>query len=211
MFHSITQPSKTMYYNVRGFHAKARFTQKFIPVIRTASSSGRPIVFLCIGSDRATGDALGPLTGQSLHNHIHKKRAYQRSLHIFGTLEKPVHAINLSDTVLSIYQTLSDPFLIAIDASLGTKEHIGYVTLGPGSLYPGIGVNKQLPSVGDAHITGIVNTCQHTDRNRILQTTHLSTVVELSNFISDGILEALQAVKLPPHETIAAKNVYPIT
>ena len=48
--------------------------------------------------------------------------------------------------------------MIAIDASLGQKKHLGYVTIGNGALYPGAGVQKNLPPVGDIHITGIVNT-----------------------------------------------------
>ena len=31
-----------------------------------ASAGKRPLIFLCIGSDRATGDSLGPLVGHQL-------------------------------------------------------------------------------------------------------------------------------------------------
>ena len=35
----------------------------------------RPVIFLCIGTDRATGDSLGPLVGYKLKN-INKKKIY---------------------------------------------------------------------------------------------------------------------------------------
>ena len=35
----------------------------------------RPIIFLCIGTDRATGDSLGPLIGYKLKN-IKRKNIY---------------------------------------------------------------------------------------------------------------------------------------
>ena len=44
-----------------------------------------------------------------------------------------------------------------MDASLGQKKHLGYVTIADGALYPGAAVQKELPPVGDIHITGIVN------------------------------------------------------
>lgn len=190
------------YCNIQDRGAEKKFYKLLMPILRGAVRSNRPIVCLCIGSDRATGDSLGPLVGQSLlgwkeHSlerknfSYDKKRALKSMLFVYGTLNHPVHAMNLSDTIIQIYQDHADPFIVAIDASLGVKKHIGYVTLGNGPLFPGIGVGKQLPAIGNIHITGIVNCCQNTDRNQILQTTHLSTVIELSSFISNGIVHAL--------------------
>lgn len=114
-----------------------------------------------------------------------------KKYYVYGSLHSPVHAVNLKATLQDIYRSFDDPYIIAIDAALGAKEHIGTVTLGDGALFPGIGVSKQLPAVGDIHITGIVNTINCQNRNLILQTTHLSTVVSLATFISKGIRQAL--------------------
>ena len=84
-----------------------------------------------------------------------------------------------------------DALVIAVDASLGVKSHIGYVTLGTGSLKPGVGVNKTtLPETGDIFITGIVNFSGMLD-SLLLQSTRLSTVMRLADCISIGILNAL--------------------
>ena len=40
----------------------------------------------------------------------------------------PVHAGNLQLYIDKINETFVDPFIIAIDASLGREEHIGLIT-----------------------------------------------------------------------------------
>ena len=80
--------------------------------------------------------------------------------------------------------------MIAIDASLGQKKHLGYVTIANGALYPGAAVRKELPPVGDIHITGIVNTAGVLE-HLTLQTTRLSTVISLADKITQGILTTI--------------------
>ena len=109
---------------------------------------------------------------------------------VYGTLEDPVHAANLSDKIKLINDKHVYPFIIAIDASLGTMEHIGFVTIGRGPLHPGLGVSKKLPSVGDIHITGIVNFSGMME-SLLLQTTRLSKVMTLAEIISRGIIFSL--------------------
>lgn len=141
---------------------------------------GQTLVFLCIGSDRATGDSLGPIIGHKL------SRQDKTHYVVYGTLEEPVHAKNLEATVESIYRRHRNPFIVAIDASLGCSAHIGYYTLGVGALKPGAGVGKELLSVGDLFITGIVNLSGLLD-HMLLQTTRLHTVMALADRICLGI------------------------
>ena len=56
----------------------------------------RPIAFACIGTDRSTGDALGPLVGQRL-----LKLGFDRTP-VIGTLEEPLHALNLEERLLPL-------------------------------------------------------------------------------------------------------------
>jgi len=112
-------------------------------------SPGTPVI-LCIGTDRSTGDALGPLVGTMLSQHSLRAAVY-------GTLKSPVHATNLQETLASVYREQENPLIIAVDACLGKLENVGYILLGSGPLKPGAGVNKDLPPVGDIHFTGVVN------------------------------------------------------
>lgn len=157
--------------------------------------SNRSIVFLCIGSDRATGDCLGPIIGYKLS----KFKKY-RNYFVYGTLEEPVHAKNLRDTIEMIYQTHEDAFIIAIDASLGKSSHIGYITIGEGPLKPGAGVDKELPEVGDVFITGIVNFSGFLD-NMLLQTTRLNIVMSMADQICLAINYSISKLKLLSFES----------
>lgn len=135
-------------------------------------------IILCIGTDRATGDCLGPLVGEQLID-------YHEEFKVLGCLSSPVHALNLHQTISSIYDTIENPFIIAIDAALGDRAHIGYVTVGNCPISPGKGVNKKLPAIGDISITGIVNVSGQ--NASLLQTTRLYTVMQLSNCIATAL------------------------
>ncbi|MDI3480836.1 MAG: hypothetical protein PWQ97_491 [Tepidanaerobacteraceae bacterium] len=138
-----------------------------------------PIIILCIGTDRSTGDSLGPLVGEKL-----KKSCTHAK--VMGTLSEPVHAGNLSKVLEQIHKLYPNPFIIAIDASLGCFENVGTIKLARGSIKPGAGVNKDLPPVGDFHITGIVNVGGFMEYF-VLQNTRLYVVMKMAEIISEGI------------------------
>ncbi|MCU6710994.1 spore protease YyaC [Paenibacillus sp. J5C_2022] len=144
----------------------------------------RPIVIVCIGTDRSTGDCLGPLIGTSLSKHS------SRHFHVFGTLAEPVHAMNLDDTLQQINTQFDKPFLIGIDACLGQVASVGCIQAGNGPVRPGAGVNKDLPPVGDIHITGIVNVGGFMEYF-VLQNTRLHLVMSMSEIISLGLFTAI--------------------
>lgn len=178
------------YYDANDSQTPLLFGQDLLSLINTHRKLSQPIVILCIGTDRATGDCLGPLLGSYL--------ASQRTnALILGSLVEPVHAVNLDSILEYIYNTYEDPFIIAIDACLGTKEHIGYITLETGGLYPGESTNKSLPCVGNIAITGIVNRAVSSNFF-VLQSTRLHTVITLSNVISKGICFALEKMSTLP-------------
>lgn len=148
--------------------------------MRDLNTKNRTVVILCIGTDRVTGDSLGPLVGYKLS----KRRL--NFVKVYGTLSNPVHALNLEEVTNEIYSSYQNPLVVAIDASLGCTSHLGYVTIGKGPLTPGLGVKKTLLPVGDIFITGIVNISGVLD-NLVLQTTRLDTVMNMADCISTGI------------------------
>lgn len=138
------------------------------------------LVLVCIGTDRATGDSLGPLVGYKL-----KFLPYNK-VTLYGNLETPVHAKNLNDTLDQILIQHPNALVIAIDACLGSAQNVGCLTLGEGAIRPGAGVKKELPPVGHLHITGIVNFSSLMNMV-ILQNTRLSLVMKMADTISSGI------------------------
>ncbi len=151
-----------------------------------------PLIILCIGTDRSTGDSLGPLIGTKL------EAANLKNIKVFGTLEEPVHAVNLQEAIDVINLNYKEHFILAIDACLGRTESIGYISIKEGSLQPGTGVNKNLPAVGNLQIIGIVNVGGFMEY-MVLQNTRLSLVMKMANIISQGIIKETQ--KLNPVET----------
>ena len=183
---------KTIYFNASEQYAYEALGRELYTLLEHTRKETQPVVILCIGTDRVTGDALGPLVG-------HQLCTSANNFNIYGNLEHPVHAINLAETMERIYQKYEDPYVIAIDASLGTKEHIGYVTLRQGPLKPGQGIAKNLPEIGDISITGIVNLSGRPGAF-LLQNTRLCTVMKLVDCITLGINHAEDY--FPPLEEI---------
>lgn len=146
------------------------------PVIK----ENRPIVFLCIGTDRSTGDSMGPLVGDKL------KFLIRDRVHLYGNLEYPIHAKNLKTTIDEINLQYINPFIIAIDACLGNIQNVGKIYIERKALTPGAAMNKDLPAVGDLSITGIVNISGALEF-MVLQNTRLHVVMNLADVISKGI------------------------
>ena len=131
---------------------------------------------VCVGTDRSTGDSLGPLVGTML-----KSRGFSN---IVGDLESPIHAENLDD--LDFHPS---EIVLAIDASLGTGQEIGKIMVRPGPLRPGLGVKKKLQPVGNYYIAGVVNVGGFMEY-MVLQDTRLGVVYQMPKVIADAICES---------------------
>lgn len=139
----------------------------------------KPVLFLCIGTDRSTGDAYGPLVGTEL------KRF---GVPVLGTIQDPVHALNLETVRIVLRSLYPDHAVIAIDACLGRLEDVGDVHVHPGPLRPGAGVKKDLGEIGDVSIKGIVNASGFLGYF-VLQDTRLYAVLEMVRHTVDGVTE----------------------
>lgn len=142
----------------------------------------RDVVYICIGTDRATGDCLGPLVGTRL-------QSFSSSANIYGTLELPVHAVNLEAVLHDIQSCFNNPLVVAIDACLGNADRVGYINVKQGSLKPGTALNKALPAVGDFHISAVVNVGGFLD-HLVLQNTRLHLVYRMADVIAKAIFLA---------------------
>lgn len=178
----------TFYINARQTDSVCKISGSLRQCILHYRNNWSELVFLCIGTDRVTGDCLGPFVGQKLSSYS------GTDFSVYGTLFQPVHALNLTDIYQHIQTHHPNALVIAIDASLGKKKHLGYVTIANGALHPGAAIHKQLPSVGHIHITGIVNVSGVLEQ-LTLQTTRLSTVIFLADKIVQGILESIPLSK----------------
>ncbi|KRF19443.1 spore protease YyaC [Paenibacillus sp. Soil787] len=136
------------------------------------------LAFICIGTDRSTGDALGPLVGSRL-----VELGYP---HVIGTLEAPCDASNLAARLQEIPHGC---VVIAIDACLGQKLSIGMYQVSNQPLAPGKSVGKVLPGVGDYTIAAIVN-ADGPRQYSVLQTTSLYRVLKMADEVTKAIEHA---------------------
>ncbi|MDP4180379.1 MAG: spore protease YyaC [Bacillota bacterium] len=179
---------KQQYVDIKKPEALESLSSTLLMQVRKAITEGyKTIVFVCIGTDRSTGDSLGPLVGYKLANLRYK------NIYLHGCLESPVHAKNLNETIQLIERKYENPFVVAIDACLGEAEHVGFISIGEGSIKPGSGVKKDLEPIGNMFITGIVNFGGFMDFI-VLQNTRLSVVMGMADIISEGIRNVINKI-----------------
>lgn len=166
-----------------------------------------PLLILCIGTDRSTGDCLGPLVGSKLSS----LDILPPGVRILGTLDDPVHAGNLDDFVQMLQQEKTPSYVFALDACLGRSENVGYISIKDGPLRPGTGVNKNLAEVGAAHLVGVVNVGGFMEYF-VLQNTRLSLVMRMADLIGDSIAKVLEWYlgRFHPGLTLGGENVDPV-
>jgi len=147
------------------------------------------IVVICIGTNRYSGDSLGPLVGsrlfERLEGHPH--------VHIYGTLDKPVHALNLEKTIAHIGNHHSRAYIIAVDACLGQYYKIGTLQLVEEPLQPGAALSKQLPPIGHIHMKGVINNFGPLN-HKVLEHTSLTFVQEMSAVISRILVKSCKDI-----------------
>ena len=108
---------------------------------------------------------------------------------VYGTLDNPIHALNIYESIEKIKIKHSSSQFLAIDACLGSASNIGNIQIREGPILPGKGVGKKLPQVGTYSIVGIVDKIDENNRfsfNNIM----LHFILELAERIALSLLLA---------------------
>lgn len=163
-------------------HASSLLAEVLDRVLECAGD--RDIAIVCVGTDRSTGDAFGPIVGSKLRQ--------VQDVAVYGNLDEPVHAVNLTSTLEMIRENhVREPFILAVDACLGNFDHVGHIIVEKGPLRPGAGVKKSLPEFGDFSITGVVNVSGFMEYF-VLQNTRLSVVMKMSDIVVQALKMSLR-------------------
>ena len=139
-----------------------------------------PPVVLCIGSDLAIGDSLGPVAGTLL-----KKRRDFRG-YVYGTLKNPVTAKEVKYVGEFLRRSHPNSKIIAVDAAVGEDSDVGLIKVTDGALRPGSGANKRLGRVGDVSVLGIVAK-KSAFSYSLLNLTRLNMVYNMAEIVADAI------------------------
>lgn len=141
----------------------------------------KPPVIVCIGSDLAIGDSLGPITGSML-----KYKTQGLNVFLYGTLAAPITAKEIGYIRTFLKETHKGSQIIAIDAAVGAEGDIGLIKINDKPLLPGAGANKKLGAIGDISLMGVVAE-KSLSNYGLLNTTRLNLVYSMAEIISEGI------------------------
>lgn len=146
---------------------------------------GEPPVILCIGSDLAIGDSLGPIVGTQLRRKASKVNAY-----IYGTLAKPITAKEVRYLNSFLHSAHPHSKIVTVDAAVGSAGDIGLIKVCDRGLRPGLGANKKFDPVGDVCIMGIVAE-KSIFNYSLLNLTRLNLVYKMAEIVSQSIADLL--------------------
>lgn len=112
----------------------------------------KDIVIVCIGTNRTNiVDCLGPFVGSLL------KEDKEFNIPVYGSMVKPIHGMNITQSITEIYNMHPNSTIIAIDASLTSEDNnIGRIIVDNKPIFPGAGVNRNHDGIGDFSIIGCV-------------------------------------------------------
>ena len=169
---------------LKGYFAKNQSKNKGAGT-NLSDFSAFPPVIVCIGTDLAIADSLGPLTGSMLKYKMQGANAF-----LYGTLTEPITAKEIKYIRFFLEETHKNCPIIVIDAAVGDKGDVGMIKLSDAPLMPGVGVKKQLGSLGDISIMGIVAE-KSIENFSLLNNTRLNLVYSMAEVISDAIASLL--------------------
>ncbi len=142
-------------------------------------------VVVCVGSDLAVGDSLGPIVGSML-----KYKTQGLNAFLYGTLAAPVTAKEIKYVRRFLQETHANSQIIAVDAAVGDRGDIGLMRLTDKPLSPGAGAGKKLGEVGDVSILGIVAEKSLANYG-LFNTTRLNLVYSMAEVISSALASLL--------------------
>lgn len=163
-------------------------TEALTGLLGERGAPARGLVVCCIGTDRSTGDAFGPLVGQTL------ERAWRRPGAVVGTIAEPLHALNLAERTAHL-RVGAPPVVVAVDAALGPLRSVGAVHLSPDGLRPGEGVGKEIARLGELAITATVAVQAGALSPQVLQSTRLHLVQQLAELVGYGLIGAVRRLE----------------
>lgn len=166
------------------FHNTLAETGLYMALCNALGPLEAPPVVLCVGSDLAVGDSLGPITGTMLR----QKRGGFNGF-VYGTLKTPVTAKEVKYMDGFLRKTHPGSKIIAVDAAVGDPADIGLLKVVCGPLKPGSGANKRLGRVGDVSVLGIVAQ-KSAFSYSLLNLTRLNMIYSMAESVS-GALSSL--------------------
>ncbi len=171
-------------FNLYNAHASDGIAMALDKLLNTPLSNKcktAPPVIVCIGSDLAIGDSLGPVCGSMV-----KYKTQGLNVFLYGTLSAPVTAKDVKYLRAFLKETHRNSPVIVVDAAVGESGDIGLIKIVDKPLMPGAGANKKLGAIGDFSVMGIVAE-KSVKSYALFNATRLNLVYTMSEIIANAI------------------------
>lgn len=145
-------------------------------------------LILCIGTDKISGDSLGPAVGSLLRDR------YRLPYPVFGVEGCCVNGINLPEYRQLLTAHYKDTPVIAVDAAVGDEHEVGTVKYRKGGVKAGGALGRESDYIGDIGILGVVGIKSH-DALSTLMATPYSDVIALAERIAASLYEVLTTME----------------
>jgi putative sporulation protein YyaC len=136
------------------------------------------MILLFVGSDSNIGDSLAPICGSLFE-------CDSGGVFAYGSLVAPITAKEVPFAVEFIKKAHPDSLVVVIDAAIGKSCDVGLIKVQKGGIKPGLGVDKDLPLVGDLSVIGILG--EKKGGKALFTVNKISTVYKMAEKIADGL------------------------
>lgn len=179
------------YEKIENINLKEKFIKDFNNAFykMKIKTNCQEIAFLCVGTDRITGDCFGPLVGSKLIDMF--ERYNFSNINVYGSLEENLNYNNIEKVMKNINEKTG---IIVIDSALSKKENIGKIFVSNSKTILGKGLDKTKIEIGDISIkTVVAKNYKISNYNfKALQNISLNAVMSLANIVSEGIYEIIK-------------------
>lgn len=179
------------YKKIENINLKQKFIQDFNDALKkvVVQKGSLETTFLCIGTDRITGDCFGPLVGSKLINLLQEYNF--SNINIYGSLERNLNYESVSRIIKTINNKST---IIVIDAALSKRENIGKIFVSNKKTILGKGLDKNKIEIGDISIKTVVAKDYKMARYnfKALQNISLNGVMTLADIVAEGIYEVIK-------------------
>lgn len=156
------------------------------------NNKDKVIIFLCIGTNKVTGDSLGPIVGTNLQ----KMLKGNKRIKVFGNMNNPINALNIKENIDYINKMYMDKYIIVIDSAVSDKNLIGEIFITRNKTILGNGINNKISEIGDISIKCSVCKDEYSSVNNFksLQNVPKRFIKNLANIVSIGICEVVSNI-----------------
>ena len=165
-----------------------KFRKAFEQEIQQINGGFSDVVFLCIGTNKMIGDAIGPTVGNSL------KDIENPVIHVYGDKTKNLHFQNAKETIESIYAEFANPFLITVDAALSRRKPKGEIVLEKGYIKIGKALEKSLCFYSNLNIKCVVGTYYAEKEKNMAELSFIKQeeIYTMASMVASGIKNVLK-------------------